>query len=85
MADTTNERGNRPGKGATMATFSISCPCCGTALVATDAGFSATTVEIAACPSQRANGTVSFTVRKSSLAYVADGTIAHRGGLVAFG
>lgn len=72
---------------AIMATFTVLCPCCGSAVSASDAGFSATTVEIAACPTGQAAGIVSRTMRKSA-AYAAAAPVtvlAHRDGLVSFG
>lgn len=67
--------------------FSIVCPCCGSVVTASDAGFSATTVTVAACPTQAAAGIASTTMRKSA-AYAAATPVtvlAHRDGLVSFG
>lgn len=67
--------------------FSIVCPCCGSVVTASDAGFSATTVEVKACPTGQAAGIVSRTMRKSA-AYAAAAPVtvlAHRDGLVSFG
>ena len=70
-------------------TFLVECPCgCGISVPAHDAGFSATTVEIDACPKWAANGIVTSTVRKS-WAYSHEVPTAaawqHRDGLVTFG
>ena len=52
-------------------TFQITCTCgCGVIVEAQDQGFSATEVEVQACPRRRADGIVSVTVRKS-VAYAA--------------
>lgn len=70
-----------------MGTFEILCPCCGERVKAHDAGFSATTVTVDACPTQAAAGIVSLTIRKSA-AYEAAApvtTVMHRDGLVAIG
>lgn len=70
----------------TAHTFIIACPCCGMAVEARCAGFSATTVEVVACPTRQATGIVSVTMRKSA-AYAAaevEPIIHHRGGLVTF-
>lgn len=72
---------------AIMATFAVSCPCCGSAVEASDAGFTATSVEIAACPTRRAAGVVSVTMRKSAAyaaAVPASAGTFHRDGLVVF-
>lgn len=66
--------------------FSVLCPCCGELVLAADAGFSATTVEVEACSARRAVGMVSVTMRKSA-AYAAAPpatVVAHRDGLVVF-
>jgi hypothetical protein len=64
-----------------LSTFSISCPCeCGAAVTATDKGFAATTVKVAACFGPAV-------IRKSD-AYertIPTTVISHRDGLVAFG
>jgi hypothetical protein len=68
-------------------TFQINCTCgCGQVVEASDAGFEATTVEVAACDSLRKEGMVSRTIRKS-LAYEATvpaTVLRHREGLVVF-
>lgn len=68
-------------------TFAVSCPCgCGETVDAADAGFSATTVEVAACTARRSAGIASVTLRKSaaySLAVPA-AAMRHRDGLVVF-
>jgi hypothetical protein len=69
--------------------FTINCTCgCGQAVEASDAGFSATSCEVEACPTLRAAGVVSTTIRKSA-AYAAALPVstgwAHRTGLVTFG
>jgi len=86
---TNTEAGIAGGKGAIMAstiTFLVECPCgCGTAVTAQDTGFSATTVEIEACPMWAANGIVTSTMRKSwaySHAMPVSAGWAHRDGLV---
>lgn len=64
-------------------TFQITCNCgCGEAVTATDAGFSATTVEVTACSSLKAQGIASTNWRKSSLAIVSDVVETHRDALV---
>lgn len=72
-----------------VAVFYVYCPCgCAEAVKATDAGFAATTVKVAACTKWAANGIVTSTVRKS-WAYahaVADtAAVQHVDGLVVFG
>ena len=67
--------------------FNIFCPCCGQQVVARDAGFSATTVTVEACSTQRAAGVVSWECRKS-VAYAAivpQPVLRHRDGFVSFG
>lgn len=70
-----------------VGTFEVRCGCgCGEAVKAHDAGFSATTVEVAACSSRRAAGVVSVTMRKSAAfaAAVPATALVHRDGLVTF-
>lgn len=69
--------------------FTIFCTCgCGEAVEALDEGFSAVSVEVAACSTLQAAGVVSSTIRKSA-AYAAavpqSSGWAHRDGLVTFG
>lgn len=67
--------------------FSIVCSCCGTVVSASDTGFTATTVSVAACPTQRAAGIVAVTMRKGA-AYGAAAPVTelrHSDGLVSFG
>ena len=70
-----------------MSRFAISCPCkCGAVVEASDAGFTATTVSVEACPAILARGIVSTTIRKSeaySLAVPTTG-LRHRDGMVVF-
>lgn len=83
MAETTNST----DREVTMSKFFVSCPCgCDEAVEATDAGFAATTVKVAACSKWAANGITSSVMRKS-WAYasaIAETTVQHRDGLVVF-
>ena len=67
-------------------TFPIFCPCCGQQVEALDKGFSAISVEVAACGTQRASGVVSWTIRKSAAyaAIVPAEVLRHKHGLVEF-
>lgn len=69
-------------------TFTITCTCgCGEAVKATDAGFTACTVTVAACSRRRSEGVASVEIRKSA-AYAAarpTETVRHSTGLVTFG
>jgi hypothetical protein len=69
--------------------FTIFCTCgCGEAVEASDAGFAATSVEVEACPTLRAAGVVSSTIRKSAAyaaAVPASAGWSHKDGLVTFG
>lgn len=48
-------------------TFQVSCPCeCGEEVTATDEGFQATSVEVAACSTASARGVASWTLRKTA-------------------
>jgi hypothetical protein len=50
-----------------MHKFFVTCPCgCEATCEATSAGFSATTVEVAACPTYIERGVSSVTLRKSA-------------------
>ena len=70
-----------------MSSFSVTCPCgsCHT-VEASDAGFSATTITVAACPTCRNSGIVSREMRKSYGVehYVSAPSVQHRDGLVVF-
>lgn len=86
---TTVESSESCGKGAEMAatSFFVSCPCgCGEHVAASDAGFAATTVKVAACSKWAANGIRSSVLRKSwaySNAVPVTG-VQHVDGLVVF-
>lgn len=71
-----------------MSSFSVTCPCgCDEVVAAHDAGFTATSVEVDACPSCSANGIVSREMRKSwayANAVPASTGLQHRDGLVVF-
>lgn len=90
---TTTTGATGAGREAVMAvstsTLLVTCPCgCGTAVKAHDAGFSATTVEVEACPMWAANGIRTSTLRKSwaySHAVPVSAGVQHRDGLVVFG
>lgn len=43
----------------------VACPCCGETVTLTAGGFATTTAEIEACSFRRAEGVVSYTIRKS--------------------
>jgi NAD-dependent DNA ligase len=88
MTTTTETRqmtGTDPHQEVTM-TFPIFCPCCGQQVEALDKGFAATSVEVAACDTQRAIGIVSWTIRKSAAyaAAVPVYSVRHSTGLVEF-
>jgi hypothetical protein len=74
-------------KETSVSRFSVTCPC-GSGLVveASDAGFSATTITVAACPTCRESGIVAREMRKSYgiEAYVSIPSMQHRDGLVVF-
>lgn len=69
-------------------TFTVTCPCgCGEPVTATDAGFSATTVTVAACSKWAANGITTSKVRKSwafSHEVTSARPVSHVSGLVVF-
>lgn len=71
--------------------FSVLCPQCHNAVAeATDAGFSATTVDVKCCASCRKQGYLSYTLRKTAAYRLADQldatpVLRHRDGLVVFG
>jgi len=74
-------------KEATMATFSVTCPCgSGHVVTASDAGFSATTITVDGCSVCRQSGIVSREMRKSwGLANeVSSSVLVPNDGLVAF-
>lgn len=84
MADTTTPN---PTEEVAVSAFSIACPCkCGAVVTASDAGFTATTVSVEACPAIQARGIVSTTIRKSEAYSLAVPTtvVSHRDGQVAF-
>lgn len=71
-----------------MVTFRINCPCCGQTVEATDTGFAATSVLVAACDTLRSRGVSSYLLRKSeafALEVVGEDILVHKSGLVAFG
>jgi len=69
-------------------TFNVFCGCgCGETVKATDAGFFATSCEVAACAKLRAAGMLSFTVRKTAAfaaAVPVVTSVRHIDGLVSF-
>ncbi len=70
-----------------MSHFSVSCPCgSGHAVEASDAGFSAVTITVAACTECSASGIISREMRKSYgiSAYVHTPAVSHKDGLVVF-
>lgn len=70
-----------------MSEFFVSCPCgCNEAVKASDTGFAATTVKVAACTKWAANGITSSVMRKSwaYAAAVQPTAVQHRDGLVVF-
>jgi len=91
MAPTTTNTRYAGGKETTMVspiTFTAICSCCGEEVEATDAGFTATSVTIAACSRLRAAGIVSSTCRKTdgyAMAKPQPGALRHSDGLVSFG
>jgi hypothetical protein len=76
-----------PEREAIVSNFSVTCPCgSGHVVEASDAGFSAVTITVAACGSCREAGIVSREMRKSYgvSAYVSTPAVRHADGLVAF-
>ena len=70
-------------------TSSVHCPCgCGEAVSLTTGGFATTTAEVGACSARRAEGVVSYTIRKSeglALRPARGEGLSHRDGLVVLG
>lgn len=62
--------------------FTISCPCgCGTAVIATDAGFTATEVTVnEPCQRMRDGAVASYTLRKSVSLMLAEQYLREGGG-----